>query len=81
MNNGHIEGGLSVKGIVDRFEGDYVVIEIDGQTKDIHKSDVDVSVKAGDVVVIVNGICTTSMTETEQREHKIKKLMDDLWGD
>ena len=30
-----------MKGIVDRFEGDFVVIEIEGNTKDVPKKQVD----------------------------------------
>ncbi|MGF7050327.1 AmiR/NasT family two-component response regulator [Paenibacillus sp. DS2015] len=70
-----------MKGIVDRFEGDYVVIEIEGQTRDIDKSDVAVSVKVGDVVIFVAGVWKTDATETGQREQQIKKLMDDVWED
>lgn len=70
-----------MKGIVDRFEGDYAVIEIDGKTHDVSKSIVDVSVKVGDVVTLVEGVWKSSHTETEQREKQIKKLMDDVWED
>ncbi|MEK3749014.1 DUF3006 domain-containing protein [Paenibacillus sp. FSL E2-8871] len=70
-----------MKGIVDRIEGDYVVIEIDGQTQDVDKSVVNTSVKVGDVVVFVDGVWTTDRTETEQREQQIKKLMDSVWAD
>ncbi|WP_169083275.1 DUF3006 domain-containing protein [Paenibacillus sp. PL91] len=70
-----------MKGIVDRFEGDYAVIEIDGQTQDVSKKDVSASVKVGDVVVLVAGVWTTDTTETKQREQQIKKLMDDVWED
>lgn len=70
-----------MKGIVDRFEGEYVVIEIDGQTQDVSKKDVDLSVKAEDVVVLVNGVWMSDETETEQREQQIKKLMNDVWED
>ncbi|AJS59986.1 DUF3006 family protein [Paenibacillus sp. IHBB 10380] len=70
-----------MKGIVDSFEGNYVIIEIDGQTRDILKSDVDISVKVGDVVVLVSGVWTTDLTETELREQKIKKLINDVWED
>lgn len=70
-----------MKGIVDSFEGDYVVIEMDGHTQDILKSDVDISVKVGDVVVLVDGVWTTDLTETAKQQHKIKKLMDDVWED
>lgn len=68
-----------MKGIVDRFEGDHAVIEIDGKTQDVSKKDVSASVKVGDVVVLVEGIWTTDTTETKQREQEIKKLMADVW--
>lgn len=70
-----------MKGIVDRFEEDYAVIEIDGQTQDVAKSIVDASVKVGDVVTLVNGIWKPNLIETKQREQHIKKLMDDVWED
>jgi hypothetical protein len=70
-----------MKGIVDRFEGDYVIIEIDGQTQDVDKSVVNTSVKVGDVVVFVDGVWTTNITETVIREQNINKLMDDVWED
>jgi hypothetical protein len=68
-----------VKGIVDRFEGNYVVIEIDGATQDILKSEVDEQVQVGDSVSFINGTWKTDKGDTQSREHKIKKLMGDVW--
>lgn len=70
-----------MKGIVDRIEGEYVVIEVDGQTQDVKKNNVSPTAKAGDVVVLVAGIWTINKMETEQREQHIKKLMDSVWED
>ncbi|MBD7970351.1 DUF3006 domain-containing protein [Paenibacillus gallinarum] len=70
-----------MKGIVDRFEGDFAVIEIDGQTHDVSKSAVDASVKVGDVVTLVEGVWKSNQAERMQREKQIKKLMDDVWAD
>ena len=70
-----------MKGIVDRFEGDYAVIEIDGQTHDVSMSIVDAFVKVGDVVTLVEGVWKPNPTETKQREKQIKILMDDVWED
>ena len=70
-----------MKGIVDRFEGDFAVIEINGQTQDVSKSAVDASVKVGDVVTLVEGVWKRDHTETKDREKQIKKLMDDVWED
>ncbi|WP_211750274.1 DUF3006 domain-containing protein [Paenibacillus sp. Marseille-Q4541] len=70
-----------MQGIVDRFEGDYAIIEIDGKTRDVAKSIVNSSVKVGDVVTLVDGIWKPNLTETEEREKQIKHLMDDVWED
>lgn len=70
-----------MKGIVDSFEGNLVVIEIDGQTQDINKNEVSAEVKVGDVVLFVSGKWVTDETETKQRESKIKQLMNDVWED
>ena len=43
-----------MKGIIDRFEGDLVVVEIDGETKDFPKSIFPIEAKQGDVVLISN---------------------------
>jgi hypothetical protein len=81
VNKNLITGGISLKGIVDRFEEEFVVIEIDGLTKDILKTDVDANVKAGDTVVFVEGKWLTDEDETKSRSKEIKKLMDDVWDD
>lgn len=39
------------KGIIDRFEGEYAVIEIDGKTEDILKPELPAEVKAGDSLI------------------------------
>jgi hypothetical protein len=70
-----------MKGIVDRFEGDFVVIEVDGVTSDIAKSEVDNNVKTGDSVLFVDGKWVTDQNETIIRSKEIKKLMDDVWED
>lgn len=70
-----------MKGFVDRFEGDYAIIEIDGKTHDVAKTIVDASVKVGDVVTLVNGIWKPNLTETKHRDQHIKQLMDDVWED
>jgi hypothetical protein len=70
-----------VKGIVDRYEGDLVVIEIDGVTKDYLKADVDPNFKVGDTVVFVEGKWLTDEEQTKNRSKQIKKLMDDVWED
>jgi hypothetical protein len=81
VNKNWITGGSCVKGIVDRYEGDLVVIEIDGVTKDYLKADVDPNFKVGDTVVFVEGKWLTDEEQTKNRSKQIKKLMDDVWED
>lgn len=68
-----------MNGIVDRFEGEYAVIEIDGQTKDIHKCEVDSAAAAGDCVRFVNGKWVVDVKRSEQRKQRLQKLMDEVW--
>lgn len=70
-----------MEGIVDRFEGDVVVIEIDGKTTDVARDQVDPQVREGDVVILTDGIWKTDPAATEERSRKIQKLMEQLWED
>lgn len=70
-----------MKGIVDRFEGPFVVIEIDGACKDIPRDQVDRAVKTGDVVKYENGKWITDKDATQLTEEGIKRLADEVWED
>lgn len=68
-------------GIVDRFEGDYAVIEIDGTLHDIERALVDQQVGPGDVVELIDERWVKNIEKTKLRSVEIKKLMDDVWED
>jgi hypothetical protein len=70
-----------MKGIVDRYEGNYVVIEIEGVTKDFAKTNVNPSVRAGDSVELIDGRWEKDEVETDLRAKKIKGLMENMWED
>ena len=70
-----------MKGIVDRFEGNLVVIEIEGKTQDISKDLVGSDVQVNDVVELVDGKWVVKKEETATRKKKIKSLMDSVWED
>lgn len=70
-----------MQGIVDRFAGEFVVIEIDGKTRDIPKPFVADDVQEGDVVDERGGLWVKNKEATDARSKEIKKLMDDLWED
>lgn len=70
-----------MKGIIDRFEGDIAVVEIDGKTKDFPKKIFPDDAKTGDVVVIEGDSVEILKEETEKRRKEIESLMDELFED
>lgn len=56
-----------MKGIIERFEGDYVVIEFEGETMiDIHKRDLPAGLKEGDAIQCTEGAYVFDELETER---------------
>jgi ribosomal protein L21E len=70
-----------MKGIIDRFEGDIVVIEIDGKTKDFPKSIFPNEAEVGDVVNIDGDKVTVDKKATEKLRKEIEDLMNEVWED
>ena len=70
-----------MKGIIDRFEDGYAVIEVDGIMRDVRRSEVDPKASVNDVVILADGIWKPDHRETEKRTKEIKNLMDQLWED
>ncbi|MCK6259554.1 DUF3006 domain-containing protein [Fictibacillus sp. KIGAM418] len=70
-----------IKGIIDRFEGEYVVVEINGYTKDYLRSTFPKQAKPGDVVFIEKDKVTIDNNETDKLRKEIEDLMDDVWDD
>jgi hypothetical protein len=61
--------------IIDRFEGDYAVVELPDRTfVNIPKKVLPEEAKEGDIITI-----TVNKSETERRKDNIRKLADDLW--
>ncbi|MCR2822102.1 DUF3006 domain-containing protein [Lederbergia panacisoli] len=70
-----------MRGIIDRFEGDWVVVEIDGDTVDFEKSLFPKEALAGDVVEINGDKVKILKAETDKLRKEIEELMDDVWED
>lgn len=67
--------------IVDRFEGNYVVIEIDGKIVNVKKSKVSKDVKEGDILKLVDEMYYKDKKATENRKKKIENKFKDMWED
>lgn len=68
-----------MKGIIDRFEGDYAVVEMpDGKMININKIKLPIGVQEGMVIHIAESI-TIDKDETLKRKREIEKLTEDLW--
>ncbi|MFP3669963.1 DUF3006 domain-containing protein [Priestia sp. SIMBA_032] len=70
-----------IKGIIDRFEEGFAVVEIDGKTKDYPKDIFPKDTEVGDVVYITGNKVTIDRQETKKREKEIQDLMNELWED
>lgn len=70
-----------MRGIIDRFEGEIAVVEIDGTTKDFPKKLFPKSAKTGDVVEINEDKVTVLKAQTEKLRKEIEDLMNEVWED
>ena len=69
-----------MKGIIDRFEGDYAVVEWDGrQMKDIPRRDLPAGLKEGDVIRVLDGEYVFDKQETERIKRETTTMFDKLW--
>lgn len=66
-------------GIIDRFEGEYAVVEFDGITEDILKTELPADIKAGDTLIFDNNKITIDTVATDSRKEEIITLMDELF--
>ena len=70
-----------MKGIIDRFEGNYAVVELQGgKTINIDKRQLPIGVEEGMVINISESI-TIDNDETKRRKKEIEKLTEGLWDE
>ncbi len=66
--------------IIDRFEGDFAVVEVDGkEMRDIPKTDIPVIAREGDVLKLVNGKYEVDFEETKRLRAEVEQMMEDMW--
>lgn len=68
-----------MKGIIDRFEGNYAVIELDNlEMINVERKKIPQKAKEGDVIIINGNKIEVDKEESLKRFKEIKKLMEDL---
>ncbi|MFB5253678.1 DUF3006 domain-containing protein [Bacillus mycoides] len=67
------------RGIIDRFEGEIAVIEINNSTINVLKSKLPSTAKEGDVLIIDDDNYTIDKDETTKRRREVQDLMDKLF--
>ncbi|GMK49129.1 hypothetical protein PghCCS26_62590 [Paenibacillus glycanilyticus] len=71
---------MEKRGVIDRFEGNIAVIEIDGETVDVDKALLPKKVRVGDAIIIgEDGIYHVDMEATKKLRKEIDVLMDELF--
>jgi len=69
-----------MKGIIDRFEGDYAVVEFTGRRMvEIHKRDLPAGLKEGDAIRSADGTYVFDKLETERTKKETKAMFDKMW--
>ncbi len=73
---------MGKKGVIDRFEGDWAVIELeDGAIIDIPISNLPSNVSEGSLVLIEGNKATLLAEDTRARRRYIDELMEELFED
>jgi hypothetical protein len=67
------------KVIIDRFEGDYAVVEFEGVMKPIMRTDIPDDAREGDLLVLENNQWVVDRENTVKLKKEIQKLADSLW--
>lgn len=73
--------GSHLRGIIDQIEEEWVIVEINGETRDFKRAVFPKEAKVGDIVDIQDNKVKILKDETEQRRKEIEDLMDELWED
>lgn len=70
-----------MKAAIDRFEGDFAVLEKPDRTMmNIRRNELPAGAKEGDVLNIDGDTITIDAVETTKRKKEIRDLMKELWN-
>lgn len=65
--------------IIDRFEGRYAVVEIDGVMKNIRRQSIPPEAREGDVLVLVRRRWQVDREATAKLRQEVERLADEVW--
>ncbi len=68
-----------IQGIIDRFEGSYAVVEVEGLIRNIERSSIPSETREGDVIVYDGTRWQIDRQKTAELKKQIKDLADELW--
>jgi hypothetical protein len=66
-------------GIIDRFEGKFAVVEIEGAMTNILRRRISAEAREGDVIVLADRKWAVNHEVTQLRRQAIETLVDELW--
>ncbi|RYI32034.1 DUF3006 domain-containing protein [Bacillus infantis] len=69
------------KGIIDRFEGDIAVIEVEGKTRDYNRDRIPKEAEVGDVLLFKGDKVEILKDDTDRLRNEIEELMEEVWED
>lgn len=69
------------KGIIDRFEGQYALVEIGKVVKEINRVLIPAEAREGDVIRQENCRWILDRQATDELKREVQKLADGLWKD
>ncbi len=74
------EGAEKLKGIIDRFEGEFVIVECEDRGRvEISRNIIPKNAREGDYIVQLGDKYVIDEGETQRHKIEIEKLAKDLW--
>ncbi len=64
--------------IIDRFEGEYAVLETDGGMVDVNRLLLPENAREGDVLIHENGIYAIDAAATQERRERMRAMLNKL---
>jgi len=72
---------MKMQAVIDRFEGDLAVLEIDGSIKHVPRYEIPEAAREGDILILWRGVWTIDKGSTRNRKKEITALGEELWED